>query len=650
MIPGVSYVRLGWMTVALLLGFVSIGYRLLDLQSFRHNDLREQARRNVSYSKLIEPRRGQIRDVKGKVLVASRFVKTVCADPTLIGNFQKEVAKAIAPLLMDPPSDYDPSVSGRRYAADLQAFQEKLVEKLRVSLRETTDGRLIQNRYVVLKRKVSVETWDKIHLAMTNLSLASDEEKLPSQQKTFLHNLRTKAVFTERKDDQLRYYPNGKLAGHVLGYVGSTENEYWGKDALSIAGQSGIEKVFNDYLTGVSGSRKTESYGSKGERFNARSYDNPAESGLNVFLTIDSRIQGIAEKALLRGVEHHNPDRACVIVTRPETGEILAMVSYPDYDPSSPGDYGVEARRNMAVSDAFEPGSTFKVLVAAAALNENIVSMNEAFDCENGSFRFAGKTLHDTSSHGIMSVKDILIKSSNIGSAKIALKMGKNTLYDYLLKFGLRQSTGVHLTGESRGILYPSSQWSDLSLTRIAMGHEVSATPLQMTMAMSAIANDGWLMAPKLVDRLEDESGKVISKPEAIKIRRVVQPWVARAMSSALTEVVSPRGTAPRAILEQFQAAGKTGTAQKPSKTGGYDRGQYFSSFIGFFPSENAGVCIGVFMDRPKKGGYYGGVVSGPVFKEIADETGVYLGIPPDPIKIQGDPPKKVFVLKREQE
>jgi cell division protein FtsI/penicillin-binding protein 2 len=633
------------MTVALLLCFLSLGYRLLDLQSFRHNNLREQARRNVSYSKLIEPRRGQIKDAKGKVLVASRFVKTVCADPTLIGNFQNEVAKAIAPLLMDPPGDYDPSVAGRRYASDLLTFQEKLAEKLRVSLRETSDGRLIQNRYVVLKRKVSIETWDKINQVMANLSLAVDEEKLPAKQKSFLRNLRSKAIFTERKDDQLRYYPNGKLAGHVLGYVGAIKNEYWGEDALSIAGQSGIEKVFNDYLTGVSGSRQTERYGSKGERFNARSYDNPAESGLNIYLTIDSRIQGIAERALLRGVERHNPDRACVIVTQPITGEILAMASYPDYDPTNPGDYSVEARRNMAVSDAFEPGSTFKVLVAAAALNENIVSMNEVFDCENGAFRFAGKTLNDTSRHGLMSVKDILIKSSNIGSAKIALKMGKSTLYDYLLKFGLRQSTGVHLTGESRGILYPSSQWSDLSLTRIAMGHEVSATPLQMTMAMGAIANGGWLMAPKLVKRLEDESGKVISEPDPIKIRRVIQPSVAWAMSSALSEVVSSHGTAPRADLEYFQAAGKTGTAQKPSKSGGYANGQYFSSFIGFFPSDNPGVCIGVFIDRPKKGGYYGGVVSGPVFKEIADETGLYLGITPDRL---GGSSTKAFVLKRE--
>lgn len=646
MIPGVSYVRLGWMTVALLLGFTCIGYRLLDLMSFRHNDLREQARRNVSYSKLIEPRRGQIRDIKGKVLVASRFVKTVCADPTLIGNFHNEVAKAVAPLLMEPPADYNPVVDRDRYASDLLKYRQKLAEKLRVSLRETSDGRLIQNRYVVLKRKVSIETWDKINQTMANLSLAVDEDKLPTRQKSFLRNLRHKAIFTERKDDQLRYYPNGRLASHVLGYVGSTENEYWGEDALSIAGNSGIEKVFDDYLTGVSGSRKTERYGSKGERFNARSFDNPAESGLNVYLTLDSRIQGIAEKALLKGVERHIPDRACAIVTRPDTGEILAMVSYPDYEPSHPGDFSLGARRNMAVSDAFEPGSTFKVLVAAAALNENIVSMNDVFDCENGSFRFAGKTLNDTSRHGAMTVSDILIKSSNIGSAKIALKMGKRTLYDYLLKFGLRQSTGVHLTGESRGILYPATQWSDLSLTRIAMGHEVSATPLQMTMAMGAIANGGWLMAPKLVDRLEDESGNVISQHRATRIRQVIQPSVAVALSRTLSEVVSSHGTAPRANLNQYQAAGKTGTAQKPSKTGGYAKGQYFSSFIGFFPSDSADICIGVFMDNPKKGGYYGGTVSGPVFKEIADETGTYLGISPD--ETQGDLPEKSFVLRRE--
>lgn len=646
MIPGVPYKRLGWMTFALLLGFIGLAYRLVDLQLLRHAELRQEARQNVSYSKLFEPRRGEIRDIKNRLLVGSRFVKTVCADPTLIGNFQDEVAKAIAPFLMDSFETSDTgSASASIRPASLVEFQNAIADKLRVRLRETSDGRLVQNRYVVLKRKVSLETWEQIKLAMKNLKLTENEENLPSPQKQFLRNLRRKAIFTERKDDQLRHYPHGKLAGHVLGYVGSSENEYWGKAALSITGQSGIEKVFDNYLTGISGSRLTERFGSKGERWNARSFDNPAEPGLNVILTLDSRIQGITETALLRGVEKHQPDRACAIVVRPDTGEILAMASYPEYNPASPGDFSIESRRNMAVSDAFEPGSTFKVLVAAAALNENIVSMNDSFDCENGSFRFAGKTLRDTKGHGMLTVKDILVKSSNIGAAKIALKMSKATLYDYLLKFGLRQSTGVHLTGESRGILYPASQWSDLSVTRIAMGHEVSATPLQMTMAVASIANGGWLMAPKLVDRLEDDEGNIVSKHGPTRIRQVIQPSVARALTSALSEVVSSHGTAPRAKLDQYQASGKTGTAQKPGENGGYARGQYFSSFIGFFPTDRAGLCIGVFMDYPKKGGYYGGTVSGPVFKEIADETGVYLGIPPDVRK--GESFEKNFVLRR---
>ncbi len=632
------------MTLALLIGFVGLGYRLLDLQVFRHEELSLKARQNVSYAKLFEPRRGEILDVKGRLLVTSRFVKTVCADPTLIGNFQQEVANAIAPFLLDE-SVKQSALSSAEYRRKLVELKKSLTEKLRVRLRETSDGRLIQNRYVVLKRKVSIDTWEKIDQAMKNLKLAANEENLPSKQKYFLSNLRNKAIFTERKDDQLRYYPHGKLAGHVLGYVGSSQNEYWGEEALSISGQSGVEKVFDDYLTGVAGSRRTERFGSKGERWNARSHDNPAEPGLNVVLTIDSRIQGITETALLRGVEAHQPDRACAIVVRPESGEILAMASYPEYNPASPGDFSIQARRNMAVSDAFEPGSTFKVLVAAAALNENIVSMNETFDCEMGSFRFAGKTLTDTKNHGMLSVKEILVKSSNIGAAKIALKMGKETLYDYLLKFGLRQSTGVHLTGESRGILYPADQWSDLSVTRIAMGHEVSATPLQMTMAMASIANGGWLMAPKLVDRLEDSQGNVISQHGPTRIRRVIQPSVARAMASALSEVVSSHGTAPKAKLEQWQAAGKTGTAQKPSPRGGYAAGKYYSSFIGFFPTDRSGLCIGVFMDYPKKGGYYGGAVSGPVFREIANETGVYLGIQPD--NQTGRDQEKSFVLKR---
>ena len=277
----------------------------------------------------------------------------------------------------------------------------------------------------------------------------------------------------------------------------------------------------------------------------------------------------------------------------------------------------------------FEPGSTFKIVAVSGALNERVVRLHDRFHCENGRLYFAGKVLRDHHAYGELSVREIITKSSNIGTAKVAMKLGAHRLHNYISELGFGQCSGVPLPGEVRGILHPVSRWSKLSISRIPMGHEIAATPLQLTMAMSAMANGGNLMRPLLVDRLEDRDGNVVMQYKLFVFMIVIGEFSSQQMVKTLMTVVSEQGTARQARLDNYTVAGKTGTAQKPSKTRrGYEAGKYFSSFIGFLPAEAPRLCIGVFVDEPNDG-YYGGVVAGPAFKVIAEKSANYLGLEP---------------------
>ncbi|PYI83506.1 MAG: hypothetical protein DME26_14880 [Verrucomicrobia bacterium] len=257
-----------------------------------------------------------------------------------------------------------------------------------------------------------------------------------------------------------------------------------------------------------------------------------------------------------------------------------------------------------------------------------IVSLADTFDCEHGKFFYAGRLLHDHLSFGVLSVESIITKSSNIGAAKIGIKMGEPKLYEYMRNFGFGTQTGIPLTGEVRGTVHPLTNWTKVSISRIPMGHEVAVTPLQMIMAMSAIANEGALMRPILIDRMVDENGEVIFQSQPQKVCQVISPETARQMVAALKTVVSEDGTAPKARLEHYTVAGKTGTAQKVIQ-GKYSNQNFFSSFIGFFPAEAPEICISVVMDDPKNG-YYGGQTAAPIFKAMAERIASYLNIRPD--------------------
>jgi cell division protein FtsI/penicillin-binding protein 2 len=344
-------------------------------------------------------------------------------------------------------------------------------------------------------------------------------------------------------------------------------------------------------------------------------------------LTIDAAIQHIVEKALADAMDKHTPLSITGIVMRPRTGEILALASLPTYDPNRPNSVTVAAR-DRVITDVVEPGSTFKIVVVSGALNTGTVRLNQTFYCEKGHFAFAGRILHDHEPYGDLTTEGIITKSSNIGAAKIGILLGAQNLYDYAHNYGFGQATGIDLPGEARGILYPVKDWSKVSIAQIPMGHGVAVTRLQMLMAMGALANHGWLMRPMLVNRLENRDGQVIQQYSPERVRQVVSEATARQMVEALKTVVSKDGTAAGAAMENYAAAGKTGTAQK-AEHGAYVPGKFVSSFIGFFPADNPEICISVVMDEPKEG-YYGGQVCGPVFKDIADRCASYLNVPSD--------------------
>jgi cell division protein FtsI/penicillin-binding protein 2 len=601
-----QYRRIAALAMLLAVAFLGLAYRLVDLQLFRHTELTDKAEQNSKRGFLKAPRRGDIRDVRGNPLATTVEVKAVCADPVLIGTCQVQVARSLAPLLGIP--------------------QAELIRQLTPKLRVNEEGQTVTNRFVRLKSKVTKENWEEIYAAVTNLTFGVDEKKLTKNEQRFFRELRQSAIFA--RSDQLRVYPDGELAAHVLGYASSEEIEFGGGAINQIKGRDGIELVFDKALRGLPGWRLTETDNRKREVVLRRTQDVDAQDGLNVVLTIDSVVQNIVESALADGMEKHTPISISGIVIRPRTGEILALATLPTYNPNKPDAVDADARRNRVITDMAEPGSTFKIVTVSGALSDGLVKLTDMFDCENGKFMYGGRMLKDTHPNRNLSVEGIITHSSNIGAGKIGIKMGENRLYEYLKNFGFGERTQVPLPGEVNGWVHPVNKWSKVSIVQIPMGQGLTTTRLQMAMAMSAIANQGMLMRPMLVHRLEDRAGNVVERYSPLPVRQVVSPEAARAMTQALKTVVENDGTAAQAALDHYVVAGKTGTAIK-AEHGVYVAGKYFSSFIGFFPADNPEICISVTMDEPHHG-YYGGKTAAPIFKRIAEHSANYLNIRPD--------------------
>ena len=592
----------------LVAAFTGLGYRLVDLQVVQHDELSAKAEHLTQHEYWQTPRRGDILDVNGNVLATSVAMKTISADPTLIGSFQPVVAKALAPLLNVSASE--------------------LAQRLTPRVVRTPQGNLVTNglHYVRLAKNIPEETWQRITAAMTNLSFGLNEKKLSDTDRKFLRNLREHAIFAE--SDQKRIYPNGALAAQVIGFPAVEEKKVENRITTQIVGVEGVEAIMQKPLSGVAGWRVTETDRAQHELVSLRDEDVHARDGLNVVLTLDSAVQHIVETALAEALQKHTPKSITGIVMRPRTGEILALASYPNFDPNQPSTITTNTR-NRVIADVIEPGSTFKIVPVSAALEKNLVRLTDQFDCEHGHFAFAGRTLHDHESYGLLSTKEIIMKSSNIGAAKIGIKLGDADLYNFARSYGFGQRTGILLPGEARGILYPVKDWSKVSIAQIPMGHGIAVTRLQMLYAMAAIANDGWLMRPMIISRLQERDGSVRQRYAPVPVREVISTNTCREMVEALKTVVTKDGTAPGAALKNYVVAGKTGTAQK-AENGAYVSGKYVSSFIGFFPADNPQLCISIVMDEPKEG-YYGGKVCGPVFKDIAERCASYLNIPPDP-------------------
>ena len=424
-----------------------------------------------------------------------------------------------------------------------------------------------------------------------------------------------------------RAYPNGHLASHFLGFAGIDDK-----------GLDGLELALDDQL-------KARPSNVKAKRDNlGRIMVDDIEGELeqsrggSVVLTIDRRIQYITEKALARAVRTYRAKSGMALVMRPKTGAVVAAAVLPTFDPNNYQEVNsVADRRNRILTDPFEPGSTFKVFVVAAALEEGIIEPTSIINCENGAFRVSNHTVKDTHSYGDLSVSQIIKHSSNIGSLKIGGLLGNDLLYNYLTRFSFGEKTGLaHLPGEATGVLRRPKDWHQLDAANIAFGQGVSVTTLQMVMAMSSLANDGVLMKPYIVDRVLDDEGRVIEQYEPQILRQVISPLTARQVTAMLRMAVQKGGTATRAEVEGYPVAGKTGTAQKVGKGDKtYTAGKYVASFLGFAPYHDPQLCVMVVLDEPQNG-YYGGTVATPAFKEIMENSLPLLDLPPTEGK--GDP------------
>jgi stage V sporulation protein D (sporulation-specific penicillin-binding protein) len=430
-----------------------------------------------------------------------------------------------------------------------------------------------------------------------------------------IQKLRLKGIdFAEKSQ---RFYPKDNLAAHVLGIAG-----------IDNIGLEGIDKYCDQELGGVPG-RIVIEYDARGREIpQAMHMYIPPQDGHSLELTIDETIQYIAERELDKAFVARQAKSATIVVMDPHTGEILALACRPDFNPNSYADYPAANRRNIAVSNAYEPGSVFKIVTASAALEEGVVRPESPFNCTGG-FPVGKHVIHCSgrNAHGSESFIDVVANSCNVGFATVGLRLGVDPFYSYLRAFGFGEKTGIDLPGEAVGILVPQAQAKDIHLATMAMGQANAVTPIQMITAVSAAANGGNLMKPQLVKRVLDVNGEVIQEMAPQVIRRVISEKTSAEMRSILEGVVAD-GTGRNGQVDGYRVAGKTGTAQKPAPGGGYMTNEYVASFVGFAPADQPRIAVIVLVDAPQGYPYFGGWVAAPVFQAVVKDTLRYLGVP----------------------
>ena len=547
--------RLASILAIFLILFIALLSRAFQLQVLSGEKLKKLAQRQHITTLPIHSERGMIYDRNGEKLAMSVMADSVCADPTRISDPAKASRQIAAVLGLDPPSVY-----------------KKISEP---------------KSFCWLARKIDVQKAAKVE--------AADIE----------------GVFLIKEPK--RFYPNGQLAAHLIGFSG-----------FDAEGLEGLERKYDAYLKGTPESLAW-ARDAKGKKLFLHVEHNAAakNDSANLVLTIDSRIQYLVESHLKEAVLDKGAKGGIAIVMDPKTGEILAMANEKGFNPNNIKGLTSDAWKNRAVADVFDPGSTFKPFLVAGALEEKVVKESDRFYCEDGHYAIANRVIREANRkrHGYLAVRDILKYSSNIGSAKIAEKLGKDKYYSYIKNFGFGSKTGIDLSGEGAGLLRPVKSWTKVDTANIGFGQGISVTAIQLITAMSAIANGGVLMKPYIVRGLTDKNNNPIKMYAPETVRRVVSAETAKRLTAMLTEVVGAEdGTGKRAHIMNVAVAGKTGTAQKfDFARGSYSSEKVRTSFIGFFPSDNPQVAILVMLDEPQRD-KWGGVAAAPVFKNIGEQ------------------------------
>jgi cell division protein FtsI (penicillin-binding protein 3) len=419
-----------------------------------------------------------------------------------------------------------------------------------------------------------------------------------------------------------RFYPNKDLAAGLLGYVG-----------LDNTGLAGLESAYDQQIRGRPGKVLVQT---DAKRHAFSRTERPPTTGSTVELTIDEYLQHVAERELHAGIAENRAAGGAAIIMNPHTGEILAMANEPTFNPNAYREYDDSERRNRAVQDLYEPGSTFKIVTASAAIEERVFDVEQPIDVTGGQIHIGARVVHDTHNYGVLSFTDVIVKSSNVGAIKIGFRLGTDRLSQYVARYGFGRQVSRDFPGESSGIVWNPAKWTDSALASVSMGYQVGVTPLQMVAAAASVANGGQYVEPRVIRAIDHDNRRYVVQPSVV--RRAISPETAATLTTIMEGVVE-RGTARAARLDRYTIAGKTGTAAK-LVNGRYSGTDYNASFVGFVPSRNPAVAIIVVTDSPHgSAGHTGGMVSAPVFRRIADAALRYLGVPPtidpeDPILI----------------
>jgi len=546
----------------LALWATAVEARLVQLQVFQHDAMLEQALREQQETIHPVGVRGPIVDRNGEVLARSVPADTIVATPKAIKEPTKTVSELCQALSDCTPSD----------RAELLAAFSTLAS------------------YALVRRSNAVS---------------------PSQAER-VRSLKLKGIAL--MPDTQRYYPNLELAAHVIGFVGR-ENR----------GLGGIEYAYEGAIQGQPGTARVQ-VDARGHGMETR-VDQAPTTGATVELTIDLYLQHIAERELAAGIEAHHAEAGTALIMDPRTGEILALANVPTFNPNAYDLAPADARRNRAVQDEYEPGSTFKIVTVSAALQEGIWSLSDQVDTGQGYLQIGSRRIHDSEGHiyGVLPFEDVVVKSSNVGAAKIGLRVGAELMERYVQRFGFGHVLLPDLTGQSAGRVYSVSELNASALASLSIGYQIGVTPLQMAVAVSAVANGGRLLEPHLVRAFIRDGDRQPIEPKTI--RQAITPETAATLRSILEQVVL-RGTGTKAAIEGFSVAGKTGTAAKIINHA-YSETAYNASFVGFVPSSNPVLTIVVVVDTPHGGSYFGGDVAAPIFSRIADAALRHLRVLP---------------------